>query len=214
MDDKKLKIVLVDDHEIITEGLSTLLDTILDCEIIAQLHSGQEAVEFMTENDADIIFMDVMMPGRINGIKATDLIKASKPKTKVVALTMLSDAGTIKKMITAGANGFIIKNSSSKEILKAIDIVIRDQFYIHFELRPKLLLSMSKQFEQSFELTEIEYDILGKIVLGKTTNEIASENFRSTETIKSHRKRILKKLNCRNTAALVRYVVVNRIVEI
>lgn len=213
MPNQSLNIIVVDDHKIVTEGLAALLKTILPCNVVAQLHSGQEALKYVQAHSVDIVFMDIVMPGRMNGIAATRQIKESSPNTKVIALTMLSDRATIRAMTEAGADGFLIKNSSSEQILRAIQSVQDNQYYLHPTLHSSLNLSDTIQYPPNINLTEIEYGILKHILNGKTTSEISKEEFRSPETIKTHRKRIMAKLRCKNIAELVRLTIENKILK-
>lgn len=208
-----LKILLVDDHKIVTESLSVLLQTIMNCTIVGEIHSGEDSINFLATNKADIIFMDIVMPGRINGIAATHLIKSKYPKTKVIALTMLYDSSTIREMLKIGVDGFLIKNTSSEQLLKAIDFVLSDQIYIHPQIINKLNLLGDIKNTALINLTEIEYNVLKLIIEGMTTKAIAAHLFRSPETIKTHRKRIMSKLNCSNLVDLVKFTIHNNLMS-
>ena len=199
-----LKVYIVDDHQVIIEGLSLMLPTLMDCEIIGSATNGQQAVNEILAKQPDIVIMDLSIPGEVNGMEATQLIKSSNTGIKVIVLTMLSNIYTLKLALKSGADAFMVKNAGTDEIVMAIESVMQDQLYIHSELNASFIEAMkSNVFSGKTLVTDMELNVISKLALGLTTEQVAEELFRSVETIKSHRKNLLKKFNCKNTIELV-----------
>ena len=202
-----IKIFLVDDHQVILDGLKVLLPNIMECEIVGEALSGKQAIEKIKTIECDIVIMDLSMPGDINGVKATEIIKRDFPKIKVLVLTMLSGFYSIQQVLAIGTDGFTIKNSSADEIVKGIEAVLMDQLYIHPSLKDDFFQAVSKgTIPPQAMLSDMEFHIVKLISEGKTTKEIAMELFRSEETIKTHRKNVLKKFGCKNMPALISFL--------
>ena len=201
-----IKIVLVDDHQVILDGLKVLLPNIMECEIVGEALSGKMAIEKIKTVKCDVVIMDLSMPGDINGVKATEIIKSDFPEIKVLVLTMLTGFYSIQQVLAVGADGFTIKNSSADEIVKGIESILMDQLYIHPSLKDDFIQALSKGIiPVKAILSDMEYKIAKLISKGKTTKQIAKELFRSEETIKTHRKNLLKKFDCQNMPALIAY---------
>src|SRR4051794_8614825 len=151
--------------------------------------------------------MDINMPV-LNGLEATKLIKKEKPDVKVIVVSMLSDASIVNKMLKAGADAFINKDTGKDELLKAIDKVMRDEKYISPEISNNLFTHLNGRnnstCEQDKHLTAREIEIIRFIADGLTNHEIADKLFLSTVTVDTHRKNMLAKLNLKNTASLVK----------
>lgn len=207
-----VKVLLVDDHKIILDGLSALLETIDGYEVVATATSGVQAIEYATVDWPDVIIMDIVMPGEFDGVATTRLIKASNKNVKIIALSILSDPTSISAMLKAGADGYLIKNASSDELVWAIESVLEGDIFIHPDLTNEFITSYKNgEIDRKSVLTDREYQILLHIAEGKSTKEIAQLLYRSEETIKSHRKKMLKKFNCANAAALVNYAFRHRL---
>ena len=199
-----LRIYIVDDHQVIIEGLSMMLPTLMDCKIIGSATNGKQAVKEILSLEPDIVVMDLSIPGEIDGIKATQLIKSTTPQIKIIILTMLSSIYTLKIGLESGTDAFLVKNAGAEEIVLAIESVIQDQLYIHSDLNSSLIEAMNNNvFSGKTLVTDMELKVIKNLALGHTTDQVANELFRSVETIKSHRKNLLKKFNCKNTIELV-----------
>lgn len=205
-----VKILLVDDHNLVTEGIARIINSDKNYSVIAQLTNGQDAIEYVKNNTVQIVIMDINMPG-IDGIVATKEIKKIVPGIKIIGLSMLGDYGTIHKMLESGADGYLLKNISGDELFTAITQVLDGKTYLSPELQQLLLKGMRDQ-KNIPQLTKKEKEVLGFIAGGLTNKEIAAKMQIGEETIKSHRKNIMHKFNIHNTAELVRFAIEHQLV--
>jgi len=208
-----VKLILVDDHQVILEGLSALLPTCIECEIVACCLSGEEAVQMAKKVACDVIIMDVFMIGKYSGVQATSLIKKNNPSIKILALSMLGDANTINAMLNSGADGYLIKNSSGRDLKEGIETVMADQVYIHRELLQHFVNGVVKgKVKKNLLISDMELKVLQCLADGLTSKQASAKLYRSEETVKSHRKSLLKKFGVKNVAELVAYAVRNQII--
>ena len=205
-----VKILLVDDHNLVTEGIARIINSDKNYSVIAQLTNGQDAIEYVKNNTVQIVIMDINMPG-IDGIVATKEIKKIVPGIKIIGLSMLGDYGTIHKMLESGADGYLLKNISGDELFTAITQVLDGKTYLSPELQQLLLKGLRDQ-KNIPQLTKKEKEVLGFIAGGLTNKEIAAKMQIGEETIKSHRKNIMHKFNIHNTAELVRFAIEHQLV--
>ena len=162
--------------------------------------------------------MDINMP-EMDGIEATKLVKTKHPLLKILMLTMFSSRDYIEKLLRAGADGYILKNTGKAELQEAIETLMNGESYFSKEVTERIMegLQKKKNMEKStylVELTEREIDVLKLIVQEFTTAEIAEKLFISTHTVETHRKNLISKLNVRNIAGLVKYAMQNGLVEL
>ena len=203
-----INLLIADDHQLITDGISKILETE---KIIAEIHTarnGQEAVNMVLTNDIDCVIIDINMPV-LNGLEATKLIKQQKPSVKVIVVSMLSDAAIVSKMMKAGADVFINKDTGKTELLKAIAKAMQGEKYISPEISNNLITHLTDRRVQTADnekkLTPRELEIIRLIAEGLTNHEIAGKLFLSNVTVDTHRKNMLAKLHLKNTASLVKY---------
>ncbi|HRN72432.1 MAG TPA: response regulator transcription factor [Ginsengibacter sp.] len=205
-----LNILVADDHRLITDGISKLIEGEAMIGDVITAQNGQEAVDIVLESDIDCVIMDINMPV-LNGLEATRIIKKEKPSVKVIVVSMLSDASIVSKMLKAGADGFLNKDTGKEELLKALERVSGGEKYVSTVISNNLLTHLSDPGIQSQEaerpLSPREIEIVKLIAEGLTNKEIAGRLFLSTVTVDTHRKNILAKLHLRNTASLVKYAV-------
>lgn len=203
-----MKILLVDDHQIVTDGLKTLLDGESDVEQIYEAFDGQSTLDVIAEKSVDLILLDINLPDK-SGFDICKEVKAQHPDIKIIALTMYDNAGYISKMIKAGVDGYLLKNTGRDELLKAIREVAAGGRYFSKEATESLLaggtqVRKPKSTDFIQKLTRREKEILQLVVEELTTDEIAEKLFISSTTVISHRKSLLRKLNAKNTAGLVK----------
>ena len=203
-----INLLIADDHQLITDGISKILETE---KIIGEIHTarnGQEAVDKVLTNDIDCVIIDINMPV-LNGLEATKLIKQQKPSVKVIVVSMLSDAAIVSKMMKAGADVFINKDTGKTELLKAIAKAMQGEKYISPEISNNLITHLTDRRVQTADnekkLTPRELEIIRLIAEGLTNHEIAGKLFLSNVTVDTHRKNMLAKLHLKNTASLVKY---------
>ena len=206
-----LKIILADDHSIMREGLRALLEKQPDIEVLAEAENGRTAVELSRDLKPDVVIIDIAMPD-LNGIEATRQIVAESPGVKVIALSMHSDRKFVREMLSAGASGYMLKDSAFEELDKAISTVNDNQTY----LSPGIADTVVKDYlgkivtdnsAASIALTNREREVLQLFAEGKTTKQIASLLFVSIKTIETHRKQIMDKLGLDSIAELTKYAI-------
>jgi len=183
-----------------------MLDGHEEIQVVAEAHNGQEAIDYIGDNEVDVVVMDLNMP-ELNGIDACKKIKKMKPEVKVLILSMISEHKMIKNVMKTGANGYMLKNSGQEEIIEAILKVHAgdnhfDERIVDIMMNP----SNHSQFKNDNlhpSLSRREKEILQLIIDELTTAEIAGKLFISFGTVESHRRNMISKLGVRNTAGLV-----------
>lgn len=212
-----IKMLLVDDHEIVRDGLKTLMESQHGVDIVAEAENGLEALESCKNNEIDIIVMDVNMP-EMDGIQATKAIKEKYPNIKILALTMSDNDVHIRKMIEAGASGYILKNAGRDELKKAFEALMNDQHYFSDSATQSVMMELVRNKGKTSvgndaQITERELEILDLIIKEHTNQEIAEKLFISVRTVDAHRRNLLQKTGARNTAGLVRYALENNLFD-
>jgi DNA-binding NarL/FixJ family response regulator len=211
MSNSIVKLLIVDDHKIIRDGIKALLNKAEGIEVINEASNGAEALEIVEASSStlDMVLMDIRMP-EMDGITATKQITDKFPNIKVLALTMHDDEPHIMNMLQSGASGYVLKTIGKQELVSAINKVASGQNYFAKEASNALLGYFSKKGSSkkkiiSTKLTNREIEVLTLIADECTNNEIAEKLFLSTRTIDSHRRNLLQKLEVKNTAGLVKY---------
>jgi DNA-binding NarL/FixJ family response regulator len=205
---QSINLLIADDHQLITEGLSQMLKSEKTIGEIHTANNGKEAVDKALTNYIDCVIMYINMTV-LNGLEATKLIKKEKPEIKIIVVSMLCDASVVSKMLKAGADAFINKDTGKAELLKAINKVMDDEKYISPGISNNLFTHLTDRNvnapENEKHLTAREIEIIGYIADGLTNHEIADKLFLSIVTVDTHRKNMLAKLHLKNTASLVKY---------
>jgi len=210
-----LNILLVDDHRLIREGISQYLAGDETFKVVAEASNGIEALDELKEKKVDVALVDIRMP-HMDGIELTKKIFSDYPDVKVIALTMLNDNLHIKKMMNAGALGYVLKNCSQSELKKAISTVSTRDTYYSPEVTETVMNAMMKKKGTSaidMPLTEREKEVLKLIVEEQTNQEIADQLFISIRTVDAHKRNLLEKTGAKNLAGLVIYAINNGLVE-
>ena len=202
-----IKILLADDHQLLLDGLSKILEGIPDMQLVGTTTSGQEVLELTMNLGPDVVLLDINMPG-MNGVEVCKKLMKRSPDAKVIALSMYKRQSYIQRMIQFGAKGYLLKDDSSKEIEAGIRSVLQGEYYISSQLNTDLLsLLKPHSFSPEQEITPREIEVLEHISKGMTNHEIAEKMYLSQHTIESHRKNILIKLDAKNTADLIRVAI-------
>jgi len=196
----KMRLLLADDHAILSAGLRALLGYYDDIEIVGEARDGTEAVKLVGELRPDIVLMDIAMPG-LNGIEATRLIREQYPHTRVLVLSQHGDRQYALAVLKAGASGYILKRALGSDLLVALRAVARGQTYLHPEVSAVLVEEVRCPGEP---LTPREKQILERIVRGETNRQIAASLSLSIKTVEWHRSNLMSKLDAHNAAELVR----------
>ncbi|HPE56601.1 MAG TPA: response regulator transcription factor [Bacteroidales bacterium] len=200
-----IHILIVDDHQVVLDGLKSMLDKSGDITVAGQALSGPDALEFLKSNPVDVALIDINLPG-MDGIELCKKIIADHPDIKVLALTTFNEVSFIKNMMKSGASGYLLKNTGADELITAIKTVSTGEQYLSPEVQQKLVSSSIGQDTPSFipKLTRREKEVLKLITEELTTREIAEKLFISEATVETHRLHLLNKLAARNTAGLVK----------
>lgn len=208
----KMKVLIVDDHVIVREGLRALLETQPDIKIVGEAANGQEALNKVVEVKPDIVLMDITMPG-INGLEATRQIKQRNPDVKILVLTVHEGDEYFFKMLTAGASGYFVKGGSSNELVSAMRIVRQGDVYLCPTVAKKLLGEYLQRVRTGNNkkdyngLTNRERQILKLIAEGDSNQKIAELLVLSPTTVQTHRTHIMAKLGIHNRTELVKYAI-------
>ncbi|PYT17172.1 MAG: DNA-binding response regulator [Acidobacteria bacterium] len=216
---KRTRVLVVDDHAIVRQGLRAILDTEPDIEVVGEAADGREAVRKTMALRPDVVIMDVSMP-RMNGLEATARIAKEIPEVKIVALTMHSSEEYVYSLLKAGARGYLLKESVSSDLIEAIHAVKAGGTYLHPAISTKVVDGyLKKPHAKSRQgmmdvLTPREREILQLIAEGHTNKEIAGLLVLSVKTIENHRTRIMDKLEIHNVAGLTRYAISQGIASI
>jgi DNA-binding NarL/FixJ family response regulator len=205
----KLRILLADDHKIVRDGLRLLINSQPDLEVVGEAANGKEALLKAHELKPDVIVMDLTMP-ELNGLQATQQLKASIPQIKVVALTAHEDESYLTQLCKAGAAGYVLKRSAGEELIQAIGTVARGG--VHFEptLASKALVrqmsgNLAGTGPPATSLSDREKEVLSRIAWGFSNKEIAGELHVSVKTIETYKLRIAEKLGLRSRTEMVQY---------
>lgn len=217
----KIKVLLVDDHDMFREGIRLLLSSSNQAEVIAEAVNGADFLEKMKQISPDVILMDIAMP-IMDGVEATRMARELYPNSKIIALTMFGDEKYYYQMIQSGIKGFVLKSSGISELLKAISEVANGGHYFSGELLCKLIVNLSasnneKSSDCSNELEKLsarELEVLEQVALGLSNDEIAVKLHISSATVRTHRSNLLQKTGCGNTASLILFAIKNKIIEI
>lgn len=201
---KEIKLIIADDHELFRKGLAELLRKHDDIKIVKSVADGDEFIEVLKSDlEADIVLLDITMP-KMDGFEVLKEMKALNSSIKPIVISMHSDGNYIAKCAKSGAYGYLLKNTDEDELTLAIRMVNKGKKYFSAEISEKMINFMSTQSASEDILSNKETEVLGLISEGLTTKEIAAKLFVSTRTIETHRANILKKLEVKNTAELIK----------
>jgi DNA-binding NarL/FixJ family response regulator len=210
---EKTTILIADDHTLVRETWSFILNSDPRFEVVAETGNGEEAIELATRLKPGVVIMDINLPG-MNGIEATAIIRKNSPSTKILGVSLHTQPAYARKMIQKGAMGYVTKNSSREEMFKAISEIQQDRKYICEEIK-NILSEQVLEGDQSQQpmntLSHREMEVISFIKKGFSSKEVAEALFISVKTVEVHRYNILRKLNLRNTAALVNFINSNSI---
>jgi DNA-binding NarL/FixJ family response regulator len=206
----QMKILLADDHEIIRNGLRSLIEKEHGLEVIGEAENGRMAIHLARELKPDVVVMDIGMPD-LNGIEATRQITAEVPGVKVLALSMHTDRRFVTGMLKAGASGYMLKDGAFEELIHAIRLVASNRIYISPGISSVLVDDLRHPSQDKVPslpaLTAKEREVLQLVAEGKGTKEIASQLHVSAKTVETHRQHIMEKLDIHSIAELTKYAV-------
>ena len=215
-----IKLMLVDDHEIVRTGLRMMLEAEADLEIVSEAESGEEALELVSDNVPDVIIMDVSLPG-IGGVEATRVLRDRYPEIKVLVLTIHEDERYFFQMLNAGAAGYLPKRAAPTDLVTAIQTVYQGNVYLYPSLATTLVGDYLQRAEtggdeqRSYdELTPRQRQVLTLVAEGLSNTEIADRLEISAKTVARHRENIMARLNLHSRTELVKYAIRKGLTEV
>jgi DNA-binding NarL/FixJ family response regulator len=213
-----LRIILADDHAVVRKGLRYLLEGQANHTVAGEAADGREAVRLCAELKPDVAVVDVAMPG-LNGIDATAQIVKANPSVAVVILSMYSDETYILRALSAGARGYLLKDSAEEDLLRAVETVAEGRPFFSPVIAQTILEDYLRQMQMrgvqdSYDLlTDREKEVLQLLAQGKSNKDVAAILDLSPYTVETHRNRLMQKLNLHNTAELVLYAVRKKLIS-
>jgi len=206
-----VKILLADDHQILRQGLRTLLEKERDVQVVAEAQDGRTAVRLAKELAPDMVIMDIGMPD-LNGIEATRQIALEAPGVKIIGLSMFADRRFVVNMLKAGARGYLLKDCAFEELGRAIRVVMAHKIYLspeiaHVVMQDIFYPASSREMSVFSVLTAREREVLQLMAEGNSTSQIANQLHVSVKTIETHRQQIMQKLNMHSVAQLTKYAI-------
>lgn len=206
MADKKIKLFIADDHQILLDGLLTMFKGVDKIDVVGTASNGEEVLRELATMKVEVLLMDIQMPVK-DGYATAKVVKEKFPEIRIIILSMHNEKIYIERMYSAGIDGYLLKSAGKEEIIQAIEKVSKGEKYFSSEVTAAILEQKTNSSTSitSSELTKREKEILSHIASGLTNPEIAEKLFLSPATIKTHRKNIMRKLDVNNTASLVKY---------
>ncbi len=215
---KKIGVLLVDDHNVVRQGLRALLQSEVDFEVVGEAENGRQAVLLARKTMPAVVIMDVAMP-LMNGLEATRQIVKSLPNTKVLVLTSYGDDQSIEQLMQAGSSGYLVKQTAAHNLVKAIREVQHGNAFFspgiaqRFREQGHETLITRQTVKKGVDLTSRESEVLQLIAEGFSNKQIAAELSISIKTVEKHRQRVMKKLNIHDVPGLTRYAIAKGLIE-
>lgn len=209
------RILIADDHQMFVDGLKSLLVEEKEMCVVGEAKNGHEVLEICDDREVDIVIMDINMP-KMDGILATKELPKKHPAVKILGLSMYNDRDYISDILKAGARGYVLKNTGKENLLLAIATLQSGSNYLSEEVSKTLLSGFMKNNPSTHfteKVSDREREVLECIASGLTTHEIADKLFISKNTVETHRKNLLYKLNAKNTAELVNNAYKQRLIQ-
>ncbi|HXA75849.1 MAG TPA: response regulator transcription factor [Candidatus Acidoferrales bacterium] len=214
-----LKVLIADDHEIVRQGLRSMLEAQRECQVVGEAGDGRQAVTLTKELNPDVVILDIGMP-TLNGLEATRQILKMRPQTKVLILTMHESDSVIREVLDAGARGYILKTDAGRDLVTAVDSLRRNKTFFTSRVSQMILDGFLKgdprpQHNESgaVRLTPRQREIVQLLAEGKSSKEVAVALDLSVKTAETHRANIMRKLDCHSVSEVVRYAIRNKIIE-
>jgi DNA-binding NarL/FixJ family response regulator len=212
----QMRILLVDDHEILLESLSMLISTIPNMEIVGQLNDSRKVLPFLENHEIDLLMTDMAMPF-IDGVQLTLQARQKFPNLKVLMLTVSEEAEVIREAFRAGVSGYVMKKAGKVELTMALNTLAKGEKYFGEAVMRELLsqsfdITTTETYAEPVTLTNRELEIIKQIAAELSTQEIADKLFISAGTVETHRHNILRKLNVKNSIGIIKYAMKNRLI--
>jgi DNA-binding NarL/FixJ family response regulator len=204
-----IRVLVVDDHAIVREGICSLLARRKDIQVVGEAADGKRAIDAVAQCDPDVVLMDIQMPG-LNGLEATREIHKRFPSTRILVLTQHESKEYVVPLLHAGAVGYITKTARARELIDAIRAVYEQGAYLTPHITPAVVTAVAESADAKEEpplLTEREIEVLRLVAEGLSSREIAERLSISVKTVDTHRANIMEKVGVHNTAELVKYAI-------
>lgn len=204
-----ITILIIDDHPLVGDGIATMLREEAHLHIIGICKTGKEAIDFLADNNPDIILLDISLPD-IDGLELCSNIRKKNKTSKIIGLTSTNEAGIITQFLSRGGNGYLLKNMERNELIAAIDEVLNDKIFLSKAANQKILEqynSVNQALENTPVLTRREKEILQLLHKGLNGPQIAEKLFLSPYTVETHRKNLMQKFNANTTQLLLKTAV-------
>lgn len=213
METKPIRVMIVDDHDMVRNGLSVLLSTFSQFKLIAEASNGEEAIRTANEQRPDVLIMDLVMPG-INGVQAIDAIHKNCPQIKIIALTSFKEQNLVYEALQAGAISYLLKNVSIDELAESIMAAYQGKSTLAPEATQALISAVTHPPAPAHDLTEREQEVLALIVKGMNNPDIAEHLTISRSTVKNHVSNILAKLDVSSRAEAIVVALQHKLVDV
>ena len=210
---QKIRVMLVDDHNVVRSGLATFLKAYDDLELVGEAKNGLEAVHLCQRSIPDVILMDLMMP-EMDGIAATGAILDDYPEIKIIAMTSFEDEELVQGVLAAGAISYLLKNVTSDELAKAIREAVSGRSTLSPEAARVLVQATRPSKQPSYDLTEREMEVLNLVVQGNSNQQIADSLVISIPTVKAHISNILSKLQVSSRAEAIAFAIKHKLISL
>lgn len=206
-----IRVLLVDDHKMFTDGLKSMLEGNPRLQIIECVDNAEQVLETIEKTYIEVVLLDINLPGK-NGLDIVPDIKQKHPKVNIIMLSMHDEPKFINTAIEAGVNGYLLKNSTIKEVVQAVETVQNGGSFFSNQVAQSLINQKHHQSAGFIELSSRELEVLEQVCNEKTNEEIAKALFISVNTVKTHRRHLLDKLGVKNTVGLVKYAYENGLI--
>lgn len=204
----KIKIIIADDHQLFREGLINLLQSAENIQVIAEAKDGEDTLEKVKAFNPDVLLVDIAMP-KLNGIEVTRQLKVQQPDVKIIAVSMHTDKQYVRGMLEAGADGYLLKNCTYRQLTDAISSVFHGKKFLSEDITEIViqgyLHGSGEEANGYSQLSEREKEIFKLFAEGKSTREIGEELFISVKTVGTHKQNILEKLELKTNSDMVKY---------
>ena len=205
-----MRIILVDDHTILLEGIKGMLEKEDDLNIVGAFSNAEQALEFIKSNDVELILTDFNMPG-MDGLTFIHTIQRIKPQVKIIVLSMHDEVHLVKEILRTGVQGYILKKDTHLELLKAIHEVRNSRIFMSSDINKMLIVNLQNP-EEGRLLTDREREILKLIAQEHSNKQIAEELFISERTVETHRKNIFRKTGTSSLVGLIKFAYANNLI--
>ncbi len=217
----KIKVMLVDDHRLLRDGIASMLGQTEDIEIVGSVSSGEEAIQEFPSMNPDVVLMDIMMSG-MTGIEATRWIKEQNSAIKIILISSEVKKEFVTAGIQSGIDGYLPKDAEKETLIEAIRTVAKGGRFFNEAITSLVFEDFYKKqkfippgkITSPHDLTHREVEVLALVASGKSNKQVAEELFISVKTVETHKSHILEKLGLKNTAELVRYAIKNNLISL